>query len=236
MTHQLKPKFVLLMNQSKINRHHCLCLQPKFSNNYQYHSAMLDEDYLLVGNYVDDTLKRKIGNGEYVDFAKLMPKEKASDEDHQMVLVNKGGYSYWMPVADREMTNINGYGKWEQAFHVFSNIYTAYHPTSSGELIQYNHIIHMASQTYHWENVYHYDKEFRTHMSRHHLNQSWGVILQQAWAMFLKDKISGNNHGSSRNNGNGSGGPRRKLCFDFNRGYCSFRKKCKFEHRCFILQ
>ena len=158
--------------------------------NIIYHSSLLDEDYLLVGNYVDDVTKRKIGNGEYIDFARLMPKDKVQNEDdHHMEMVNRGGMSFWVPVADRETTNINSYLKWEQAFRVFSNIYTSYHPTKTGELIQYNHIIHTASQTFAWDNVYRYDREFRIHMTCHHLHRSWGVILQQAWAMFLKDKI-----------------------------------------------
>ena len=76
-------------------------------------------------------------------------------------MVNKGGLSYWVPVADHETTAISNYGKWEQAFRVFSNIYTSVHTNWAGELIQYHHIIHTASQAYSWENVYRYDKEFR---------------------------------------------------------------------------
>ena len=143
------------------------------------HSAALDEDYLLVGNYVEDSLRNKIGKCEYVDFAKLMPNDKIGmKEDHRMEMVNRGGFSYWIPVADCEVTSITSYIKWEQAFRVFSNIYTAFHPTRAGELIQYNHIIHTASQTFSRENVYRYDREFRIHMSKHRLNESWGVILQ----------------------------------------------------------
>ena len=96
---------------------------------------------------------------EYVDFAKLIPKDKiTAEEDHRMEMINKGGMSYWVPVANCETTTISGFGKWEQAFHVFSNIYTSFHPDRAGELIQYNHIIHMALQTFSWENVYRYDR------------------------------------------------------------------------------
>ena len=131
-----------------------------------YHSALLDEDYLLVGNYIDDVTHRKIGNGEYIYFAKLLPKDKiGSEEDHRMEMVNHGGMSFWVSVTDRETANITSYMKWEQAFRVFSNIYTAYHPTRGSELIQYNHIIHTASQSFAWQNVYRYDREFRLHMT-----------------------------------------------------------------------
>ena len=135
------------------------------------HSAALDEEYLLVGNYLDQTMKQWIGMGEYINFAKLMPREKVfSEDDTQMEIVNRGGQSYWVPVSDQENTTINNFARWEQAFRVYSNVYTTFHPTRAGELIQYNHIIHTALQTYCWDNVYRYDREFHVHMSRHHLN------------------------------------------------------------------
>ena len=79
------------------------------------HSAPSDEDYLLVGNYVqdyllvgnyvEDSLRNTIGKCEYEDFAKLMPKDKIGmEEDHRMEMVNRGGFSYWIPVADCEVT------------------------------------------------------------------------------------------------------------------------------------
>ena len=71
-------------------------------------------------------------------------------------------------------------------------------------------------------------------MSRHHLNRSWAVILQQAWAMYFKDRLVNNGFGGGKGGGSSSnmGGVRRKLCFDFNRGVCTFGKRCKFDHRC----
>ena len=52
-------------------------VQGKANNiNASFHSALLDEDYLLVGNYVDETTRSKVAKGEYVDFAKLMPRDK----------------------------------------------------------------------------------------------------------------------------------------------------------------
>ena len=156
--------------------------------------VLVDEEYLVVGNYVDDLTKRKIGNGEYVDFSKLLPKDKVGmEEDHHMEMINKGGMFYWVPVSDHENAAISNFNKWEQVFRVYMNIYTYFHPSRAGEMIQYNHIIHTAAQSFSWENVYYYDREFRIHMSRHHLNRSWAVILQQTWSMCLKDKV---NHSS----------------------------------------
>ena len=200
------------------------------------HAALLDEDYLLVGNYIDKSIRKKIGNGEYVDYSKLLPKDRTtSEEDNRMEMVNKGGMSYWVPVSDREGVSISSYGKWEQAFRVFSNVYNEYFPGKAGELIQYNHVIHTASQTFLWENVYKYDREFRIHIRRHHLKRSWSVILQQAWSMFLKDKVNPNysrSGGSSSSNNGGNQSARKRICFNFNRGDCSFARKCRFDHWC----
>ena len=57
-------------------------------NNYQLdlqkgfvHSAMVDEHYLMVGNHIEETLKAKIVKGEYVDFAKLIGKDRIMEEE-----------------------------------------------------------------------------------------------------------------------------------------------------------
>ena len=75
--------------------------------------------------------------------------------------------------------------------------------------------------------------EFRLHMSRHHLNRSWAVILQQAWSMYLKDHINTtpNHHGFGGQN-KSWGQVRKKISFDYNKGNCTFGRKCRFDHRC----
>ena len=101
-----------------------------------------DNDYLLVASHVDESLRQKIADHEYIDFAKLLRKDKATDEDqHQkMIMVNKGGMSYWVPMTERGST-INGYAKWTLTFRVFLDIYTGFYPERTSELIQYSHII-----------------------------------------------------------------------------------------------
>ena len=154
----------------------------------------------------------------------------------------RGGRTYWVPVG--ETTNVTSFSRWEQAFRVFSDIYNRHQPDRSTELIQYNHIIHTASLTYVWENVYTYDKDFRLHMSRHP-DCSWGIILQQAWAMRLKDKVfhheNNNQHGAhGRNSAESSGsGDRRgsgfnvnNICRRFNKLKCTSGSACRYEHRC----
>ena len=91
------------------------------------------------------------------------------------------GRTYFVPATALDNSGgITNFSKWEQAFEVFSNIYTRRYPHRSSELIQYNRVIHTAALTYTWENVYLYDRDFRHHIAAYP-NRSWAVILQQAW-------------------------------------------------------
>ena len=88
-------------------------------------ASNLDEDYLIVGSHIDDAMVKKIAGGDYIDFAKLIAKDKIQvEEDHRMELINQNSVSYWVPVSDREITAISGFGCWEQAFRIYSNVYT----------------------------------------------------------------------------------------------------------------
>ena len=75
--------------------------------------------------------------------------------------------------------------------------------------------------------------EFRMHIS-HYLQRSWAVILQQAWAMYLKDRINTNNNQGYNNyhRSNGSSGKVKENCRRFNKGKCSNGVSCKYDHRC----
>ena len=209
------------------------------------HSAMVDESYFLIGANLDATMVRKIQNGEYVDFARLIQRDRVqSEEDTRLEMVNRDGRMYCVPVeTPASMSNvINSFARWEQAFRVYSNIYMQKYPQRSSELVQYNHLIHTASLSYTWENVYTYDKDFRLHMARHPY-RSWAIILQQAWTVRLKDRLSsgnrtGENWGqNSRGNGNAGNGDRRArkdVCWRYNKGHCTYGNNCKFDHRCAI--
>ena len=193
---------------------------------------VVDEKYLVIGNYVEDSLRQKIENGEYVDFSKLLPRDRvAFEEDQRMELVNRDGHTYFIPARGGAMgseNSISNFLRWEQAFRVYSNIYTSKNPSRASELIQYNHIIHTASMAFHWDNVYLYDKEFRIHMAMYP-RRSWAIILQQAWTMRMRDRII------RRENFGRQGGKKfskRDVCWRYNKGKCTYGNNCKFEHRC----
>ena len=213
------------------------CSQPKNGEHQEGNCCGVDNDYLLVASHLDKNMRTRILNYEYVDFAKLLRKDwfgpGTKDEQRRMIMVNKGGMTFWVPAIDKSYA-INNYACWDQAFRVYLDVFTGRYPERTNELIQYGHIIQTASLSYAWENVYQYDREFRCHMERHPF-RSWGIILQQAWTMFLKDRLNATPHKSGNFGGQNNHNENRvnkKLCIPFNQGTCSYGAKCRFDHRC----
>ena len=72
------------------------------------HSAFVDEEYLMMGSHVDEAMCKKIINHEYVDFSRLLPRDRlhCEDEPQRMELVNKDGMSFWSPVITRTIVRL----------------------------------------------------------------------------------------------------------------------------------
>ena len=101
-------------------------------DNSRVQVVLIDEEYLAIGSHLDALTKSKIELGEYVDLAKLLPKDKvASEDDHRLEMINKGGLTYWIPLAEKELSPVKSYIRWEQAFRVYMNIYAKSNPEGS---------------------------------------------------------------------------------------------------------
>ena len=173
----------------------------------------------------------KIQKGQYVKFSKLISHDRFDIEDeNRMELINKDGRPVWVPVSERDLSAVSSYLKWEQAFRVFSDIYVEANPSRAHELIQYNHVIHTALQSFYWDNVYKYDRLFRMHMEANP-SRSWAIILQQAWSICLKDKIGAQGR-VSQEHPKLDAKEKHKPCYKFNKGKCTYGFNCKFDHKC----
>ena len=193
------------------------------------HSSIVDKNYVSISANVDVNLCDRIKRGDYVDFAKLLPRDKLACDESKLELAHRAGQTFFVP-ASRDSVNITNFHKWEQAFRTYSNIYLHEHPDRATELLQYNHVICTASASYIWDNVYHYAREFRTHLGMYP-ERSWPIILQQAWSMCLKDRLGNNSFG----NGNGQrfgNGKKCEICQRFNKGLCVAGRNCKYKHKC----
>ena len=108
------------------------------------YSTLVDDNYVVIGAHIDSSLHDRIKRGEYVDFSQLLPRDRVHAEEGKLELVNKGGQTYFIPAVERDAGGINNFGKWEQAFQVFTNIYVTANPSRAAELVQYNHVIFTA--------------------------------------------------------------------------------------------
>ena len=133
------------------------------ANSKNLNVSVIDKDYQMVDSHVEEVVRKKVLNMEYVDFSKLIPTQKMgrdNDLGQRLEIVNCNGQSYLSPVSEHDRVNIGSYAKWEQAFRVFSNILTTKYPDKAPELLQYGHTIHNAATSFVWENIYSYDREF----------------------------------------------------------------------------
>ena len=113
------------------------------------------------------------------------------EEDNRLTFINEGeSWIMLMDECDTSDETINSYIKWHAAFRAYSDILTERFPEKATELFQYEHIIHAASQTFVWENVYCYDKAFRIHFSEFP-DRTWSIILHQTYTTKLKEKLRG---------------------------------------------
>ena len=78
---------------------------PGRDDNFEF-IAKIDEDYLVVGGHVDQVTQNKIIRGEYMDFGKLLPRDKiVAEEDGRLELVVRNGKTFWMPVSETVAIN-----------------------------------------------------------------------------------------------------------------------------------
>ena len=89
-------------------------------------SQTIDDEFFHLTCHVDSSLIAKIERGEFVDLERLLSKDPVCKlgADNRMEIVNKDGYTYFVPAVDRETSRIGGIRKWEQAFRVYAAIYS----------------------------------------------------------------------------------------------------------------
>lgn len=133
--------------------------------------------------------------------------------------------------AGREDKDITSYKQWETAFKVFMGLFVQVWPDRATELLQYSHVIHTASLTYPWENVYNYDIAIRELMTEKP-NRLWGVICQQTWALELGEPLNKVTYqGTPSVTEKQRDKPTRNVCWRYNKGRCTLRN-CEYDHRC----
>lgn len=93
---------------------HLLDMQNNINDCPDSKSSIVAENYMVIGGHVDMSMRQKIINHKYIEFAHLVPKGKSSalEEDHRMELINRGGATFFVPVHDCETSGITKFNKW----------------------------------------------------------------------------------------------------------------------------
>ena len=153
--------------------------------------ASIDNAYFQATSHVDKTLRDKISNGEYVELEKLLPKRRTGrvNEEDRIDIVNKDGHSFLVQTSATDKANkIFGIKKWDEAFRIYTTIFSQHNPTRAAEIVQYANCINSAAASFQWENVVYYDETFRRQMEEHP-ERSWAITNSQLWTYSMREHL-----------------------------------------------
>ena len=196
-----------------------------------------DDDFFHLTCHIDQTLRKRIEAGEFVDLDRLLPKTRTqilNDDQRVQQYVDKDGGTYWgPPEKESRITNVR---RWEQAFRVYAAIYTTANPGRSAEIWQYVYIINTAAASYAWENVYYDDFTFRQLMAEKPA-RSWAKTYTQLWNLAMCDPLPKQNFKFSNQDSSAGGdkrtpGWKKRCCWRYNKGNKCHKWNCKWDHRC----
>ena len=176
---------------------------PGMPNLLNIGGGVSDDDFFHLTCHIDPNLIHKIEKGEFVEFEKLLPKDKiGKSEDNRLEWVQRDGGTFLVP-AQRD-SKINSFRRWEQAFRAYATIYCGANPHRSKEIWQYITVINTAASAYLWDNVYNYDITFR-HLMAFNPNRSWAVTYNQMWNLSMRDPLPKPNKTTAFAHGSGAG-------------------------------
>ena len=82
-----------------------------------------DDDFFHVTCHVEDSIKVKIQNGEFIDLSKLLPGKRSdftgTGDSETLELVAPDGHTYFTPAKYRE-NRVTGIKTWDQAFRIYA--------------------------------------------------------------------------------------------------------------------
>lgn len=195
-----------------------------------FHSSSLEID-----SRVNDRVKAKIWNNEYVEFSTLISSQGNNkfQLSFQSLEGNNGPSICLEPInRSQKIFNIN---QWLQAFHIFVGVYTRRFPSESPGLMKYCEIIQdIASRGFNWK---FYDENFRFLRQNPASALPWGSVH---WELWLRAQPSSPmlSKRAQPFTGPAKGSDNQRVphgfCFKFHRGLdCA---GCAFKHTCFHCQ
>lgn len=140
-----------------------------------------------LGESLPQSLKSKIIDSEYVDFATILEKIDPStrgslDTKEFSLAVNEGGSIIWKD--NKQKRPITSIHTWTSAFLTYAAVYLRAHPHRTQELLKYCQIVRTAATRHMGWGWHTYDCQFRM---RQQLTpaRSWASIDGELWALYV---------------------------------------------------
>ena len=196
---------------------------------------MFQSSNLKIDARVNDKLKAKIWNNEYVEFYTFLSTQR--NDRFQLSFENLEGSNdppICLEPVNRSHKNFN-FNQWLQAFHVYVGVYTRRFAGEAPELMKYCKIIQdLASRGFNWKI---YDENFQFLRQSSASALPWGSIHWDLWLRAQPMSTTVPRKGAL-STGPAKGGENPKVpngfCFKFYRVLnCS---GCSFKHTCFHCQ
>ena len=219
---------------------------PAFNPSDPANVAALHPDFRQpsLASHLTKTTTTAITNGEYVDFATLLPISSLLEQARNSQLhLQVGAQGVTIPLpATSKRPKITSIEKWLDAFAIFSSVLVSIYPSRAAALIAYQQLIRDAVRKFPGMAWYVYDVEFRRRAS-HNLSLNWGERDVQLYLDTFtglpnsgcRTCSSSDHHADScplspprsRDSPN-----RSDLCYNFNNGRPCARSPCPYKHRC----
>ena len=185
-----------------------------------------------------------ITNGEYMDFATLLPMTSLlTDTIHSHLNLKVGDQGQTIPLpSSSKCPKITSVDQWLNAFAIYFAIIVWVYPSRAADLIAYQQLIRDVARKFPGMAWYVYDVEFRRR-AFHNLPAKWGERDVQLYLDTFTGlpKLGYRSCGStSRLSDNCPLSPRRSrnaltqsdLCYNFNKGRPCAHIPCPYQHRC----
>ena len=197
-----------------------------------------------LASHLTKTTSSAITNGEYVDFATLLPMTSLlTDTIHSHLNLKVGDQGLTIPLpSSSKRPKITSIDRWLDAFAIYFAVIVSVYPSRAADLIAYQQLIRDAARKFPGMAWYVYDVEFRRRAS-HNLSAKWGERDVQLYL----DTFTGLPKSGCRSCGSTDHlsdtcplSPSRSrdalaqsdLCYNFNKGRPCARIPCPYQHRC----
>ena len=197
-----------------------------------------------LASHLTKATSTAITNGEYVDFATLLPMTSLlTDTIHSHLNLKVGDQGLTIPLpSSSKRPKITSIDRWLDAFAIYFAVIVSVYPSRAADLIAYQQLIRDAARKFPGMAWYVYDVEFRRRAS-HNLSAKWGERDVQLYL----DTFTGLPKSGCRSCGSTDHlsdtcplSPRRSrdaltqsdLCYNFNKGRPCARTPCPYQHRC----